>query len=144
MERSRLDFERLDVYDRAHFHAIARGSALECAAILDVLLRFGAVTPEDVSSKARPFCRASSRCSARCAGDPSVCSSSSSCSGSCSTGRARPRPRATCPYSNPVRLLEDAEICFHQTSRRAFVFLGAHPYGRDCWIFLPSRGSRNG
>ena len=48
MERSPLDFERLDVYDRAHFHAIARGSALECAAILDVLLRFGAVTPEDV------------------------------------------------------------------------------------------------
>jgi len=97
MERSPLDFERLDVYrcaidflalavritthmprghgdlrdqlrrastsiplniaeacgktgnaDRAHFHAIARGSALECAAILDVLLRFGAVTHEDV------------------------------------------------------------------------------------------------
>ncbi len=97
MERSPLDFERLDVYrcaidfltvvvrvtshmprghsdlrdqlrrasssiplniaeacgktgsaDRANFHAIARGSAFECAAILDVLQRFGAVAPEDV------------------------------------------------------------------------------------------------
>jgi four helix bundle protein len=96
MERSPLDFERLDVYrcaidslalavritahmprghadlrdqlrrastsiplnvaeacgktgsaDRAQYHAIARGSAFECAAILDVLLRFGAVAPED-------------------------------------------------------------------------------------------------
>jgi four helix bundle protein len=34
--------------DRAHFNAIARGSALECAAILDVLERFGAVAPEDL------------------------------------------------------------------------------------------------
>ena len=33
--------------DRARFHAIARGSALECAAILDVLLLFEAVTTED-------------------------------------------------------------------------------------------------
>jgi len=33
--------------DRANFHAIARGSAFECAAILDVLLRFGAVGPEE-------------------------------------------------------------------------------------------------
>jgi len=97
MERSPLDFERLDVYrcaidflalavritthmprghgdlrdqlrrastsiplnvaeacgktgnaDRARFHAVARGSAFECAAILDVLLRFGVVAPEDV------------------------------------------------------------------------------------------------
>ncbi len=97
MDRSPLDFERLDVYrcaidflglavrvtahmprgqadlrdqlrrasssiplniaeacgktgsaDRAHFHAIARGSAFECAAILDVLQRFGAVAPDDV------------------------------------------------------------------------------------------------
>jgi len=97
MQRSPLDFERLDVYrcaieflalaaritthmprghsdlrdqlrrasssiplniaeacgktgkaDRANFHAIARGSALECAAILDVLLRFGAVASADV------------------------------------------------------------------------------------------------
>jgi four helix bundle protein len=97
MERSPLDFERLDVYrcaidfltlaahmtshmprghsdlrdqlrrasssiplniaeacgktgnaERAHFHAIARGSAFECAAILDVLQRFGAVSPERV------------------------------------------------------------------------------------------------
>jgi four helix bundle protein len=97
MERSPLDFERLDVYrcaidwlalaariaahmprghsdlrdqlrrasssiplniaeacgktgsaERAHSHAIARGSALECAAILDVLLRFSAVSAEDV------------------------------------------------------------------------------------------------
>jgi four helix bundle protein len=97
MDRSPLDFERLDVYrcaidfltlavritthmargqadlrdqlrrastsiplniaeasgktgsaDRAHFHAIARGSALECAAILDVLFRFGAIPADDV------------------------------------------------------------------------------------------------
>ncbi len=34
--------------DRANFHAIARGSAFECAAILDVLQRFGAVAPEEV------------------------------------------------------------------------------------------------
>jgi len=34
--------------DRARFHAIARGSALECAAILDVLLLVGAATPTDV------------------------------------------------------------------------------------------------
>ncbi|HEY1691479.1 MAG TPA: four helix bundle protein [Polyangiaceae bacterium] len=97
MERSPLDFERLDVYrcaieflatavrvakrlprghaalrdqlrrastsiplniaeacgktgltDRAHFHAIARGSALECAAILDVLAQLDAISPADV------------------------------------------------------------------------------------------------
>jgi four helix bundle protein len=97
MDRSLLDFERLDVYrcaieflalavrvtahmprghadlrdqlrrastsiplniaeasgktggaDRARFHAIARGSALECGAILDVLLLLDAVTAEDV------------------------------------------------------------------------------------------------
>jgi four helix bundle protein len=97
MDRSPLDFERLDVYrcaidflalavrvtsrmprgqadlrdqlrrastsiplniaeasgktgtaDRARFHAIARGSALECAAILDVLLLFGAAMADDV------------------------------------------------------------------------------------------------
>ncbi len=96
MERSPLDFERLDVYrcaidflalvvritsriprghadlrdqlrrasssiplniaegtgktgaaDRARFHAIARGSAFECAAILDVLRQFGTITAED-------------------------------------------------------------------------------------------------
>ena len=34
--------------DRAHFHAIARGSALECAAILDVLLLFASATPDEV------------------------------------------------------------------------------------------------
>jgi four helix bundle protein len=34
--------------DRARFHGIARGSALECAAVLDVLLRFGAVASDDV------------------------------------------------------------------------------------------------
>jgi four helix bundle protein len=34
--------------DRARFHAIARGSALECAAILDVLLLVGAARPDDV------------------------------------------------------------------------------------------------
>jgi four helix bundle protein len=97
MERSPLDFERVDVYrcaidftaltvrmtaqiprgradlrdqlrraatsiplniaeasgktglaDRARFHSIARGSALECAAILDVLLLMGAATSNDV------------------------------------------------------------------------------------------------
>src|SRR5438552_15490134 len=36
--------------DRAHFHAIARGSALECAAILDVLLRFGVIAPADLET----------------------------------------------------------------------------------------------
>jgi len=36
------------VADRAHFHAIARGSAFECAAILDVLQLLGAATPHDV------------------------------------------------------------------------------------------------
>jgi four helix bundle protein len=34
--------------DRARFHAMARGSAPECAAILDVLLLFEAVTAEHV------------------------------------------------------------------------------------------------
>ena len=34
--------------DRARFHAIARGSALECAAILDVLRLLGAAGPGDV------------------------------------------------------------------------------------------------
>jgi four helix bundle protein len=34
--------------DRARFHAIARGSAFECAAILDVLLLLGAVGAGEV------------------------------------------------------------------------------------------------
>ena len=34
--------------DRARFHAVARGSALECAAILDVLLLLGAAGTGDV------------------------------------------------------------------------------------------------
>lgn len=34
--------------DRARFHAIARGSALECAAILDVLQLLDAASPADV------------------------------------------------------------------------------------------------
>ncbi len=34
--------------ERAHHHAIARGSALECAAILDVLALLGAASPEGV------------------------------------------------------------------------------------------------
>jgi four helix bundle protein len=34
--------------DRAHFLAIACGSAFECGAILDVLVRLVAVAPEDV------------------------------------------------------------------------------------------------
>jgi four helix bundle protein len=36
--------------DRARFHAIARGSALECAAILDGLQLRCAVSPEDVEA----------------------------------------------------------------------------------------------
>ena len=36
--------------DRANFHAIARGSALECAAILDVLKLYGAVTADDIGN----------------------------------------------------------------------------------------------
>jgi len=34
--------------ERAHHHAIARGSALQCAAILDVLALLGAASPEGV------------------------------------------------------------------------------------------------
>jgi four helix bundle protein len=34
--------------DRANFHAIARASAMECAAILDVLLQFHALERNDV------------------------------------------------------------------------------------------------
>jgi four helix bundle protein len=34
--------------DAARFYTIARGSALECAAILDVLEALGAATPEDL------------------------------------------------------------------------------------------------
>jgi four helix bundle protein len=34
--------------ERAHHHAIARGSAFECAAILDVLTLLGAASPEGV------------------------------------------------------------------------------------------------
>lgn len=33
--------------DRARFHAIARGSAMECAAILDICLICGTATEED-------------------------------------------------------------------------------------------------
>ena len=36
--------------DRANFHAIARGSALECAAILDVLRFHGAITAADIDT----------------------------------------------------------------------------------------------
>jgi four helix bundle protein len=36
--------------DRARFHAIARGSALECAAILDVLSLLGAVGTADAEN----------------------------------------------------------------------------------------------
>jgi four helix bundle protein len=39
---------KVSVAERAHFHATARGSAFECAAVLDVLGRFGAVAAEDV------------------------------------------------------------------------------------------------
>jgi four helix bundle protein len=115
MQRSPLDFERLDVYrcaidflalavritahmprghsdlrdqlrrasssiplniaeacgktsspDRAHFHAIARGSALECAAILDVLQRFGAVASEDVEQAKTLLSRVVSMLSKMC------------------------------------------------------------------------------
>ena len=41
---------RLEVDDRARFHAIARGSALECGAILDVLSVLGAAKPGDAKS----------------------------------------------------------------------------------------------
>jgi four helix bundle protein len=47
--------------DRAHFHAIARGSALECAAILDVLLHFGAISTDDAEQGKASF-PASSPC----------------------------------------------------------------------------------
>lgn len=36
--------------DRAHFHAIARGSATECGAILDLLVRLDLVNPEQMES----------------------------------------------------------------------------------------------
>jgi four helix bundle protein len=52
--------------DRAHFHAIARGSALECAAILDVLLRFGAVGKEDVEEGKTLLARVVSMLSKMC------------------------------------------------------------------------------
>jgi hypothetical protein len=42
MHRQPLDFEG----ERAHHHAIARGSALECAEILDVLALLGAGLPK--------------------------------------------------------------------------------------------------
>jgi four helix bundle protein len=34
--------------DRAHFHAIARGSAMECGAILDLLLRLELASPSQI------------------------------------------------------------------------------------------------
>jgi four helix bundle protein len=52
--------------DRAHFHAIARGSALECAAILDVLLRFDAITPEDLDQGKRLLSRVVAMLSKMC------------------------------------------------------------------------------
>jgi four helix bundle protein len=38
---------KTSVADRARFHAIARGSALECAAIIDVLVLLGAMPASD-------------------------------------------------------------------------------------------------
>jgi four helix bundle protein len=163
MQRSPLDFERLDVYrcaieflalavritahmprghsdlrdqlrrasssiplniaeacgktgtaDRAHFHSIARGSAFECAAILDVS-RASVPSRPRTSSKPRRSCRASSRCSARCAAD--LIRRRPLCSSACTTGRPPPRPRATCPYlerrcsfSSPSSLLQASPI----------------------------------
>jgi four helix bundle protein len=39
---------RTSAPDRVHFLVIARGSAFECAAIPDVLVRIAAVAPQDV------------------------------------------------------------------------------------------------
>jgi four helix bundle protein len=52
--------------DRAHFHAIARGSALECAAVLDVLLRFGAVGAEEAEQGKALLARVVSMLSKMC------------------------------------------------------------------------------
>ena len=35
--------------DRARFYAIARGSAMECGAIIDACLLLGATTPQDAT-----------------------------------------------------------------------------------------------
>jgi four helix bundle protein len=43
--------------ERGHHHAIARGSALECAAILDVLALLGAAAPEGVDRGKRLLVR---------------------------------------------------------------------------------------
>jgi four helix bundle protein len=43
--------------ERAHHHAVARGSALECAAILDVLALLGAAPPEGVDRGKRVLTR---------------------------------------------------------------------------------------
>jgi four helix bundle protein len=45
------------VADRANFHAIARGSALECAAILDVLRLLGGVAQDDLDDGKRLLSR---------------------------------------------------------------------------------------
>jgi len=47
--------------DRAHFFAMARGSALECAAVLDLLHARGAVPNRSMATRAR-CSSASSRC----------------------------------------------------------------------------------
>jgi four helix bundle protein len=52
--------------DRAHFHAIARGTAFECAAILDVLQRFGAVGAKDVEQAKTLLSRVVSMLSKMC------------------------------------------------------------------------------
>jgi four helix bundle protein len=43
--------------DRAKFYAIARGSALECGALLDVSALFGHATPEQVDEGKRMLAR---------------------------------------------------------------------------------------
>lgn len=43
---------RTGAADKAHFFAIARGSAMECAAVLDVL-RAGAIAPHSVCTRGR-------------------------------------------------------------------------------------------
>ena len=65
--------------DRARFCAIARGSALECAAILDVLLLPRRRASRDRTTAASSSCLASSRCSPRCVAEPLPAESGAKC-----------------------------------------------------------------
>ena len=53
--------------DRARFRAIARGSAMESGALLDIIRLFNVVPQEDWGPGPRLSWSASSKCSARCA-----------------------------------------------------------------------------